>query len=501
MSIERPASKLEDNYDVVVIGAGIGGLVCASYLAKAGMKVLVVEKHHVPGGYCGSFSKKGYYFDAAAHYLGSCRPAGQIGRLLADHKLEDRISFIRKDPSDVIVTRSSEVWLYQNQDAFVDELARKFPREGINIRNFVTYMGSNPMQLYAELRHKTFAELLDEYFEEVELKSILSFPLGNMALSSHEASALTSVFLYREFIFDGGYYPRGGMQSFPDILVERLREYGAAVAFLTPATSIIVKNDEVKGVVVKMGGRTEIMVKTEIVVANCDPYQLFGVLLRNGEKVGNKRVQALLSRRASPSAVMVHLGVNHELRGIAKYSCNVWYYPKDHIDNYYSSVCRGEIAAEDGFLFYSIPSMHDPNLLPAGKHSIQAIVGAPFLPRVAWEEDDQKQKLCNLIIGRIERFIPNLSRWIEVELIATPPTFIKYTSNYRGAIYGWASTPDQVGIYEPGDTLGIRRLFTVGHWSDVPTGHSGVATVVASGRGVAKFILREKLASRVDRNR
>ena len=67
-------SKVNHNkYDVVILGAGMGGLVCGCYLAKAGMKVLIVEKNTRPGGYCMSFSVNGFYFDACVHSLGSLR--------------------------------------------------------------------------------------------------------------------------------------------------------------------------------------------------------------------------------------------------------------------------------------------------------------------------------------------------------------------------------------------------------------------------------------------
>ena len=63
-------------YDAIIIGSGISGLVCGNYLAKAGMKVLIAEQHHKPGGYCTSFMRRGFIFDAAAHSFGGYRENG-----------------------------------------------------------------------------------------------------------------------------------------------------------------------------------------------------------------------------------------------------------------------------------------------------------------------------------------------------------------------------------------------------------------------------------------
>ena len=80
-----------DTYDVAIIGAGIGGLVCGCYLAKAGMKVLIAEQHHKPGGYCTSFTRKGFTFDAAAHSFGSYRKEGNMYKVIQELDLMGRI--------------------------------------------------------------------------------------------------------------------------------------------------------------------------------------------------------------------------------------------------------------------------------------------------------------------------------------------------------------------------------------------------------------------------
>ena len=121
--------RIPEQCDVVVIGAWIGGLTCANYLAKAGVKVVLVERHYRVGGYASSFIKDGYYFDAAAHSLGSCRPEGQIGKLIADLGLQDRFLLIRCNPTDVVITRNHEVFFFTELWQTLQELKQKFPKE------------------------------------------------------------------------------------------------------------------------------------------------------------------------------------------------------------------------------------------------------------------------------------------------------------------------------------------------------------------------------------
>src|SRR3989304_2366012 len=93
--------QLAPSYDVIVIGAGIGGLVCGTFLAKASKKVLIIEQHHTPGGYCTSFKRKGFIFDSAVHHIGGCGRWSIIGRCLKE--LNISMEFYRLDPMDSLV--------------------------------------------------------------------------------------------------------------------------------------------------------------------------------------------------------------------------------------------------------------------------------------------------------------------------------------------------------------------------------------------------------------
>ncbi|NTV53846.1 MAG: NAD(P)-binding protein, partial [Syntrophaceae bacterium] len=79
-------------YDAIIIGAGIGGLVCGCYLAKAGMKVLIAEQHNRPGGYCTSFKRLGFTFDAGPHCFGSYRKEGITRKILEELEIDDALT-------------------------------------------------------------------------------------------------------------------------------------------------------------------------------------------------------------------------------------------------------------------------------------------------------------------------------------------------------------------------------------------------------------------------
>jgi protoporphyrinogen oxidase len=115
----NPKGLKKDEYDVIIIGAGIGGLVCGCYLAKAGMKVLIVEQHHKPGGYCQSFSKEGFIFDVCVHSLGSCRQGGQLNKILGELSLGKRLIIKRANPSDGIVVDRYKILIENDVKATV----------------------------------------------------------------------------------------------------------------------------------------------------------------------------------------------------------------------------------------------------------------------------------------------------------------------------------------------------------------------------------------------
>jgi phytoene dehydrogenase-like protein len=468
-----PKTK-EATYDAIIIGAGIGGLVCGCYLAKAGMKVLIAEQHFKPGGYCTSFTRKGFTFDAAAHSFGGYRKDGIVRKVFNDLGIDKKIEITRYDPSDIIITPDYKVSFCSNLDETVNDFQRVFPDESDNLINFFNFIINPDQQFFARIRNWTFQNLLDTYFHNNKLKSILSFPLfGNGALPSSQMSALIGAKIFQEFLVDGGYYPKGGMQALPDALVENFKEFGGELRLSCPVRKIRVHDDKVAGIVTEKGN----LIPSKYIISNCDARQTFLKLIGR-DKIKNKDFLSTLKNMVqSLSIFILYLGLNKHCEEMAYPGVNIWLLSDYNFDDLGRS--------RDKLNFGNSCAM--VRVMPNQK-SILAFVNVPFKSENYWI--DNKEKFIGSFIDRIEQsIIPGLSKHIIYKGAATPYTLYKYTLNYKGAAYGWACLPSQLGLPYMQKASFIQGLYLTGHWT---TRGLGIPGVIYSGHDTAKLILRKE---------
>lgn len=473
-------------YDAIIIGAGIGGLVCGCYLAKTGMKVLIVEKNDKPGGYCTSFERKGYRFDACVHSLGSYRRNGILRKILEDLEVDKKIKIIRFNPSDVIVTPDRKIEINNDLTETIQDFQKNFPQQSKQIEIFFKEITKPDFSsLFIKLRDKSFSDFLNQYFTDDKLKAIFSILLlGNAGLPASLISASIASMVLREYILDGGYYLQEGMQSLPDILATKFKELGGKIFLSHLVNEIRFKNGKIEGIITNKGQ----FISAKYIVSDCDARQTFLSLLSDGS-ISKKSISQTKIKRMQPSlsAFLVYLGLKKEFKEISKGIHNLWVLSSYDIEKAYLSIKQGNINCENLFSACFLRSMNGTISKQDKKNSMCLFVDAPFRTKEYW--DKNKHIWSNVLIRKVETIFPKLSDYILVKDIATPQTLQDYTFNYKGSMYGWSSLPSQFARFGMAQKTFIDGLYLTGHWATL--GH-GIPMVAFLGYDVSKLILKKQ---------
>ncbi len=477
---------METHHDIIIIGGGISSLVCGCYLAKVGFKVLIIEKQDKVGGCCSSFQKEGVLFDAGVHSLGSCREEGILGGILKELQITEGLKLFKKDITNLVVTRNRKIAINRNITLIIEEFCKNFPSERNNIKNFFSFINSfdinkNYYIYYKRLVDKKLGQFLHNYFKDEEIISILNILLLNINTPLSQLSALSAVMLFKEYIFDGGYYPRGGIQSFPNSITNRFMDYGGEILISHKVSKILLKNSKVIGVQLENGD----CIQSNAVVSNCDVRQTFFQLIGR-DLLTHIEINKINRLTPTTSLFTIHLGLNRVLNSIYNESSILWYFPKSNISQDFSEVFLGKQPFLSNGIVCSFPPMdgriHNNKQV---KQVLSLFISANYKDKKFWSRN--KEKICETIINKAQAIFPSLTKSIIVKTISTPIDIENYTLNYKGATCGWAYIPSQIQAQVIKRNSRIKGLYFAGHWVNQPY-PGGVPGVAFVGKTTARLI-------------
>jgi phytoene dehydrogenase-like protein len=478
------------SYDCAVIGGGIGGLICANLLARSGLRVLLVEQHYMLGGYCSTFKRKGYIFDAATHFyplLGNS--ATLTGRLLAD--LGVTTSWIKMDPVDQFhFPDHTKFSVPADFDTYIARLKQEFPDEAGSIDPFFSvvqrvyllgllqFFRGRPTEQLNPYLMLSVQEALDARFRNPKLKLLLTADTGHWGSPPNRTSFVFDCML-RLAYFLGNYYPQGGSQAFADELARRFEERGGHILMSSRVARIHVRNQTACGLEIETGGPSQwarIDVAAEVIVSNSD--LLYTVENMIGpELVDPAYLASVKQMRPSLPCFVTHIG----LRGVSTKLL-------EEVQGYHWSSWDANRVATNAFKIF-VPTLFDPAMAPPGGHIliVQKVTDVDYPAVVDWAA--HKTSVESYIVKNLERLIPGFSNHVCVKLSASALTSHRYTLNHQGAMLGWELAPDQLGVHRP-DVVGpLKNLYFAGHWTQ-PGG--GITPVMISAMRVAQLITGDR---------
>ncbi|MGB5751161.1 MAG: NAD(P)/FAD-dependent oxidoreductase [Desulfobacterales bacterium] len=488
----------KSDYPTVVIGAGLGGLVCGAYLAKQGVPVTVLEQHSIPGGYATSFDRAGgkFSFDVSLH--GTSINTNAPARILNNIGVLNKIDLVQLPEVCRYKTPKFDISVPQRDpEEYIKRLSAHFPDEADGIRGFIEEMVAiseeeNRLHLkkgrffklffpfqYRKMwnvRHKTLADLMNDYVRNPDLQEILASLWGYYGLPPSKLSGFYYANSTGGYLRNGSYYIRQRSQDLSNAIAQVIEENGGRILYDSTVDRIRVEKGVVKGVELS-GGET---LPARAVVSNASAPTTFRKMVPAGA-VPKEYLKKLRGYKPSISSFIVWLGLNRDI-------CDITSAFSTHVssglrsDQDYDAKLNGDI--ENGSFGVAIYDNIFKGYSAPGTSTLQLIFISGYEPWRRFESNyrkenktayyEEKARWTDILIKRAERdVIPGLSRMIEVQEAATPLTNWRYTGNTDGAIYGFEQSMDNAYMNRIENHTPINGLYLAGAWGNPGGGYTG----------------------------
>lgn len=486
---------------VLVIGAGIGGIVAATHLARRGMNVTVLEKNSHAGGRCDRFSREGHHFDAGPTLL--VMPLLYEAEFAAlGASLHEMLDLQRVDPTyHLVFDDGSQLALTSDMKCMQEQLQAfepgsfqgllRYMEEGhrhyhVGIEKLVNrdfrkasefFNLSNVPLAYKLKPFTNHYRNMSSYFDDPRLKSAFTFQDVYMGLSPFEAPATFSMMPYTE-LAHGVWYPKGGMYSIVEALVELAQRAGVTFEFNASVERIDVNGSQTRGVFLTDGRH----LAADAVLANADlPYVYKNLLPQDAE---TKRLER---KRFSCSVISFFWGVDKPFEKLPPHTL---FLADDYRDNFKSIIDDLGLPANPS-LYVHAPARLDPSMAPEGQDTVIGIVPVGHMSDTGEQDwakvrDEARQHVFRRLrtIG-----ITDLEEHIKFEVNYTPLSWKKRYNLMKGSTHGLCHNLMQLGYFRPRNKHSrYHNLYFVGASTHPGT---GLPTAMVSGRLAAQRMIDE----------
>jgi phytoene dehydrogenase-like protein len=519
-------------YDVIVIGGGHNGLVNAAYLARAGKKVLVLERRHILGGAAVTEEVfPGFRFSVCSYVVSLLRPEiireldlprhgleilpldgtftpmqgdylwrvndhGRTRREIARHSLVDAEAYDEYGKAMVEMARFVKPILDMTPPDPFSLDPRELRKLLFLARRFQTLPGQDKYNM-VQLMTMSAVDFLDQWFETDVLKATMSAS-GIIGTFLGVRSPGTAYVLLHHYMgeIDGAFrswgFARGGTGAISNAIGEAAREAGVEIRTKAPVAGIVVKGGRATGVALQSGEE----IAADVVSSSADPHVTFLKLL-DPRALPDDFVEDVRRYKFRGSSGKVNLalealpdftclpGPGAHLRGAISISPSVEYMERAYDDAKYGRFSRHP------YIDMVIPTLTDPSVAPPGKHILSCFVQyAPYkLAEGTW--DERRDEFGDTVISTIEQFAPNIRKIIRHRQVLTPLDLERDWALTEGNIFQGELTLEQLFFLRPVPGWAQYRTPIRGLYMCGSATHPGGGIMGANGRNAALRMLRD----------
>jgi phytoene desaturase len=480
--------------NIIIIGAGFAGLSAASFLAKAGYKVTVLEKHPIPGGRARKMEAEGFTFDMGPSWYWMPdvfeRFFEQFGK-----KVSDYYQLTRLDPSyrvyweddamdipaefDALQTllESIETGAGNQLDLFLQEAAYKYKvginklvfKPGQSLTEFIDLdlmKGIFKLDVFNSMKNH-----IQKYFHHPKIKQLMEFPVLFLGALPENTPALYSLMNYADIKL-GTWYPEGGMYSIVNAMHALAVELGVEFKFNHDVTTFEINENEITNVVCSNGEK----LKADLVIGGADYHFIESKLVP--EKYQSYNEKYWDSRVMAPSSLLYYVGLNKKLKNVLHHTLFFDVPFEAHAREIY-----GNPKWPEKPLFYvSAVSQTDLSSAPEGGENLFFLI--PVAAGLHGDTEELRNHYFDIILKRFEeRTGESVKDSIVYYKTFAHQDFIDDYNAFKGNAYGLANTLLQTAILKPAiRSKKLKNLFYTGQLT-VPG--PGVPPSLISGEVVA----------------
>ncbi len=483
---------------VVIIGSGFAGLSAASFMAKEGWQVTVIEKNRTPGGRARQLKENGFTFDMGPSFYWMPdvfeRYFAQFGKKVTDyyslHRLDPSYRIYWNDgytdmPADFEelkkIFESFEPGSAKKLDKYIKGAAYKYEvgvnnlvykpsRSLLEFMDWKTVSGVFKLQVFSSIKKH-----IAQYFQHPKLRQMMEFPVLFLGALPEDTPALYSLMNYADLI-GGTWYPEGGMYAVVEGMYKLATELGVQFHFDEEVTGIMIKGNTAKTVATNKN-----FYRADAIISGADYHFTETKLLP--EECRSYSADYWSKRVMAPSCLMYYVGLNKKLKQPIHHSL----FFDVTFDQHGKEIYKNPQWPTEPLFYVSVSSLTDDNAAPAGCENIVFLI--PVASGLEGDTEELREKYFQKIVKRMEKYTgESILDSVVYKKTYSVSDFVTDYNSFKGNAYGLANTLRQTAIFRPAcQSKKVKNLFYTGQLT-VPG--PGVPPSLISGEVVAKQVIK-----------